>query len=81
MRKIKLQKIVLDKLRKSVHEWSGPLEIFILPQAIETSRQFLFLRTCILQKTVVQCPRWLSAIFPLTPFLNTVFIRLNAVLE
>ena len=48
MEKIKLQKIVknlLDKLRKLiVHAWNGHLEMFRLPQPIEDSRQFLFLR-------------------------------------
>ena len=59
MRKIKLQKIVgnlLDKLRRSskiVHEWNGYLEILSRPQVIENPRQYLLLRTDILQKTVV----------------------------
>ena len=48
MEKIKLQKIVknlLDKLRKLiVRAWNGHLEMFRLPQPIEDSRQFLFLR-------------------------------------
>ena len=35
---------------------NGHLEIFRLPQAIEQFRQFLLLRTDILQKTVVGCP-------------------------
>ena len=43
---------------KIVHEWNGNLEIFSRPQVIEnsTSRQYLLLRTAILQKTVVGCP-------------------------
>ena len=48
MRKIKLQKIV--------GEWNGHLEILSPPQGIENSRQFLLLRTDILQKTVDGCP-------------------------
>ena len=48
MEKIKLQKIVknlLDKLRKLiVRAWNGQLEMFRLPQHIEDSTQFLFLR-------------------------------------
>ena len=48
--------ILLDKLRKLVQEWSGHLENFSLPQAIENSRQFLPLRTDISEKTVVGCP-------------------------
>ena len=32
------------------------LEIFSRPQIIENSRQYLLLRTDILQKTVVGCP-------------------------
>ena len=38
---------------KFVREWNGHLEIFSLPQVIENSRQYLLLRTDILQKTVV----------------------------
>ena len=52
---IKLQKIVgnlLDKLRKLY--LNG--KVFSLPQAIESSRQVLLLRTDISQKTVVGCP-------------------------
>ena len=66
MRKIKLQKIVgnlLHKLRRSskiVHEWNGYLEILSRPQVIENPRQYLLLRTDILQKTVVGCP-WYAA--------------------
>ena len=41
---------------KFVREWNGHLEIFGLPQVIENSRQYLLLRTDILQKTVVGCP-------------------------
>ena len=41
---------------KIADEWDGHLEIFRLPQGIENSRQFLPLRTDILQKTVVGCP-------------------------
>ena len=37
-----------------VHEWSGRLETFSRPQVIENSRQYLFLRTDILQKTVAE---------------------------
>ena len=39
-----------------VLEWNDHLEIFNLPQVIENSRQYLLLRTDILQKTVVGCP-------------------------
>ena len=39
-----------------MHEWNGHLEIFSRPQVIENSRQYLLLRTDILQKTVVGCP-------------------------
>ena len=60
MPKIKLHKIVgnlLDKLRKLyMHEWNGHLEILSFPQGIENCRQFVLLRTYILQKTVVGCP-------------------------
>ena len=44
-------------LPKIVHEWNGHLEIFsYCPQIKENSRQYLLLRTDILQKTVVGCP-------------------------
>ena len=62
--KINLQKIVgnLSDKQIIVHEWNGHLEIFSGPQVIENSRQYLLLRTDILQKTVVGCP-WLLAVF------------------
>ena len=44
------------------HEWNGHLEIFSLPLAIENSRQFLLLRTDILQKTVFGCPWFLLTV-------------------
>ena len=48
---------LLDKqVRKIVREWNSDLEIVSLPQSIENSRQFLLLRTDILQKIVVGCP-------------------------
>ena len=42
--------------RKIVHKWNGHLEIFSLPQAIENVRQFVLLRTDILQKTIAGYP-------------------------
>ena len=66
MQKTKLQKIVgnlLDTATKTVHEWNGHPEIFSLPQVIENCRQFLLLRTDIVQKTVVRCPCLSSKIF------------------
>ena len=61
MWKIKLRKIIGNLLKgsKVVHEWNGHLEIFICPQVIVNSRQYLLVRTGILQKTVVGCP-WLK---------------------
>ena len=44
------------RIVKIVLEWNDHLEIFNLPQVIENSRQYLLLRTDILQKTVVGCP-------------------------
>ena len=41
---------------KIVNEWNGHLEIFSLPPAIENSRQFLLLRTDILQKQSLGAP-------------------------
>ena len=41
---------------KIVHEWNGHLELFSPLQVIENSRQYLLLRTDILQKTVVGYP-------------------------
>ena len=55
IQKIKLQKMVGNSL-KIKHEWNGHLEILSLPQGIENSRQFLLLRTDILQKTAVGWP-------------------------
>ena len=42
------------------HEWNDHLVIFSLPQAIENSREFLLLRTDILQETVVGCSWWMT---------------------
>ena len=47
MGKIKLKKNLREFVRqasKIVHQWNGHLEIFSPPEAIENSRQFLFLR-------------------------------------
>ena len=59
MGKIKLQKIVgnlLDKRQKfCINHENDHLEIFSRPQVIENSRQYLLLRTDILQKTLVGC--------------------------
>ena len=56
LRGLECEKLNLDKLRKIVHDWNGHLEIVSRPRVIENSRQFLLLRTDILQKTVVGCP-------------------------
>ena len=48
---------------KILHEWNSHLEIFSLPQVIEHSRQYLLLRTDILQKTVIGCPWYLVIMF------------------
>ena len=52
----RLQKIVRNFFSKIVPEWNTCLEIFSRIQVIENSRQYLLLRTDILQKTVVGCP-------------------------
>ena len=65
MGKIKLQKIVgnlLDKRQKVLHERNDHLEIFSRSQVIQNSRQYLLLRTNILQKTLVGCP-WINSVF------------------
>ena len=55
MWKIKHQK---NKITSEIEqEQNGHLEMFRRPQAIENSRQYLLLRTYILQKTVVGCPK------------------------
>ena len=60
--KIKLQKIVgnlLDKLRKLYMDGTviyKHVEISSSPQVIENSRQYLLLRTDVLQKTFVGSP-------------------------
>ena len=43
----------LEYVTKIVHEGNGHLKICSLSEAIDTCRQFLLLRTDILQKTVV----------------------------
>ena len=59
MRKIKLQKIVgnlLDKLRNLYANGTVIQKFLAFLKLYKISRQFLFLRTDILQKTVVGCP-------------------------
>ena len=51
----------IRKASKTVHEWNGHPDFFSRPQVIEYSRQYLLLRTDILQKTVVECPCKVSA--------------------
>ena len=53
---------------KIVHEWNGHLEV-----ALENSRQYLLLRTVILQKTVVECP-CVSLTSGLQPLRKFVFL-------
>ena len=63
--KSKLQKIVgnlLDKRQKVLHEWNDHLEISSRPQVIENCRQYLLLRTDILQKTLAGSP-WINSVF------------------
>ena len=48
--------LLIDTLRKLYMKKNGNLEIFSRRQVIENSRQYLFLRTDILQKTVVRYP-------------------------
>ena len=67
MWKIKLQKMVgnlLDQLRKLYMSWNGNLEILSRPHVIENSRQYLLLRTDILQRPVVGCP-WIVKLYAL----------------
>ena len=52
---LKNRREFIRQASKIEHEWNGHLDIFSLPQAIEKSRQFLLLRTDILQKTVFGC--------------------------
>ena len=65
MWRIKLQKII-GNFWKIVHEWSSHLKVFSLPQVIENFRQYLLLRTDILQKTVVGCP--CDIVLPVPPY-------------
>ena len=46
----------MGKASKIVHEWNGHAESFSRSELVENSRQYLLLRTDILQKTVVGCP-------------------------
>ena len=66
---------------KIVHEWTCHLEIFSLPQAIENSRQFLLLRTDILQKIVVGCPeswhQWNFLLHDGTVFTDLVYSKIS----
>ena len=48
--------LLIDTLRKLYMKKNGNLESFSRRQVIENSRQYLFLRTDILQKTVVRYP-------------------------
>ena len=48
--------LLIDTLRKLYMKKNGNLEIFSRRQVIENSRQYLFLQTDILQKTVVRYP-------------------------
>ena len=43
-------------MSKIVHEWNSHLENLSLPKLIENSKQYLLLRTDILQKTMVGFP-------------------------
>ena len=45
----------LRQVSKIVSEWNAHLEVISRIQAIENCRQYLLLRTDILQKTVVGC--------------------------
>ena len=45
-----------------LHEWNDHLEIFSRSQVIQNSRQYLLLRTDILQKTLVGSP-WINSVF------------------
>ena len=56
---------------KIVHEWNVNVGIFSYPQAKENSRQYLLLRTDILQKTVVGCPCRFSA-YAIQPDLRVI---------
>ena len=77
MEKIKLQKIVknlLDKLRKLiVRAWNGQLEMFRLPQPIEDSRQFLFLRFNYLRSSQHGLKKYIKLIYS-TSFLCALLL-------
>ena len=46
----------MRKVSKIVHEWNGYRDIFGRPQVIENARQYLLLRTDILQKQSLGAP-------------------------
>ena len=46
----------MRKVSKIVHEWNGYRDIFSRPQVIENARQYLLLRTDILQKQSLGAP-------------------------
>ena len=45
MRTLENRREFIREASKIVHEWNGDLEIFTLPQALKSSRQFLLLGT------------------------------------
>ena len=68
MWKIKLEKIVANlfdiKASKIVHEWNGHIEIVGRPEVMETSKQYLLLRTDVLKSGWVSlCYRCASMVF------------------
>ena len=50
--------VAVRKSPNILDEWNGYPEIFSFSQAIEISRQYLLLRTVILQKKFAGCPEW-----------------------
>ena len=68
MWKIKLEKILANlfdiKASKIVHEWNGHIEIVGRPEVMETSKQYLLLRTDVLKSGWVSlCYRCASMVF------------------
>ena len=49
-------RVFMRKVSKIVHEWNGYRDIFSRPQVIENARQYLLLRTDILQKQSLGAP-------------------------
>ena len=76
MRILENRREFIREASKIVHEWNGHLEIFSLPQALKSSRQFLLLRTDFTDSTVRdRCPYVCAHLFTFTSISAVQFQR------